>query len=55
MFLNKIDMVDDEELLELVEMELRDVIVLQVPRDDIPFVKGSRYMPLKGTTTHWQR
>ncbi|MDA3959296.1 MAG: elongation factor Tu [Planctomycetota bacterium] len=41
-FLNKIDQVDDEELLELVEMELRELLSsYEFPGDDIPFVKGS--------------
>ena len=41
-FLNKCDQVDDEELLELVEMELRELLdSYEFPGDDIPFVKGS--------------
>ena len=41
-FLNKVDQVDDEELLELVEMELRELLdSYEFPGDDIPFVKGS--------------
>lgn len=41
-FLNKVDQVDDEELLELVEMELRELLSsYDFPGDDIPFVKGS--------------
>ncbi|MGX1693045.1 elongation factor Tu [Brevundimonas naejangsanensis] len=41
-FLNKVDMVDDEELLELVEMEVRELLSsYQFPGDDIPVVKGS--------------
>jgi elongation factor Tu len=41
-FLNKVDMVDDEELLELVEMEVRELLSsYQFPGDDIPIVKGS--------------
>ena len=41
-FLNKCDMVDDEELLELVEMEVRDLLSsYDFPGDDIPIVKGS--------------
>src|SRR5699024_2512695 len=41
-FLNKVDMVDDEELLELVEMEVRDLLTeYDFPGDDIPVVKGS--------------
>ena len=49
-FLNKIDMVDDEELVELVEMELRELLSFyKFPGDDIPFVKGSALHALKGT------
>jgi len=41
-FLNKCDMVDDEELIELVEMELRELLdKYEFPGDDIPFVQGS--------------
>jgi elongation factor Tu len=41
-FLNKVDMVDDEELLELVEMEVRELLSsYQFPGDDIPIIKGS--------------
>ncbi len=41
-FMNKIDMVDDEELLELVEMEIRDLLnEYEFPGDDIPIIKGS--------------
>jgi len=41
-FMNKVDMVDDEELLELVEMEVRELLSsYQFPGDDIPIVKGS--------------
>ena len=41
-FLNKCDMVDDDELIELVEMELRELLnVYDFPGDDIPFVRGS--------------
>ena len=41
-FLNKVDMVDDEELLDLVEMEVRELLSsYQFPGDDIPIVKGS--------------
>ena len=41
-FLNKVDLVDDEELLELVEMEVRDLLsVYEYPGDEIPIVKGS--------------
>jgi elongation factor Tu len=41
-FMNKVDMVDDEELLELVEMEVRELLSFyEFPGDDIPVVKGS--------------
>ena len=41
-FLNKVDMVDDEELLELVEMEVRDLLSsYEFPGDDIPVIRGS--------------
>ena len=41
-FLNKVDMVDDEELVELVEMEVRELLsAYEFPGDDIPIVKGS--------------
>ncbi|HEX9229293.1 MAG TPA: GTP-binding protein, partial [Arthrobacter sp.] len=41
-FLNKVDMMDDEELLELVELELRELLSKQdFPGDDIPIVRGS--------------
>ena len=47
-FLNKCDMVDDEELLELVEMEVRDLLSsYDFPGDDIPIVKGSALQALE--------
>jgi len=49
-FLNKVDMVDDPELLELVEMEVRELLSsYQFPGDDIPIVKGSALCALNGT------
>src|SRR3954451_646218 len=49
-YLNKIDMVDDPELIELVEMELRELLSsYQFPGDDIPIVKGSALCALEGT------
>ena len=46
-FMNKMDMVDDPELLELVEMEIRDLLSsYQFPGDDIPVVKGSAKVAL---------
>ncbi|UOQ49458.1 elongation factor Tu [Gracilibacillus caseinilyticus] len=48
-FLNKCDMVDDEELLELVEMEVRDLLSeYEFPGDDVPVVKGSALKALEG-------
>ena len=47
-FMNKVDMVDDEELLELVEMEIRDLLnEYEFPGDDIPVVKGSALKALE--------
>jgi elongation factor Tu len=51
-FLNKVDMMDDEELLELVEMELRELLTSYgFPGDDIPFVRGSALRVLESTST----
>jgi elongation factor Tu len=48
-FLNKADMVDDPELLELVEVEIRDLLSeYEFPGDDIPFVTGSALKALEG-------
>ena len=48
-FLNKVDMVDDEELLELVEMEVRELLSeYDFPGDDIPIIKGSALKALEG-------
>ena len=48
-FLNKVDMVDDEELLELVEMEIRELLSsYDFPGDDIPIIKGSALQALNG-------
>jgi len=48
-FLNKADMVDDEELLELVEVEVRDLLnEYEFPGDDIPFITGSALKALEG-------
>ena len=50
-FLNKCDMVDDEELLELVEMEVRELLSkYEFPGDDIPIVKGSALKAIEGDT-----
>src|SRR4029077_12650736 len=48
-FLNKVDMVDDPELLDLVEMEVRDLLTqYEFPGDKIPIVKGSALKALEG-------
>ena len=48
-FMNKVDMVDDEELLELVEMEIRDLLSeYDFPGDDIPIIRGSALKALEG-------
>jgi elongation factor Tu len=48
-FLNKVDMVDDPELLELVEMEVRELLSLyQFPGDKVPIIRGSALMALEG-------
>src|ERR671923_1577083 len=55
-FLNKADMVDDEELLELVEVEVRDLLSeYEFPGDDIPFVIGSALKALDGDEEHVQK
>ena len=49
-YMNKIDQVDDEELLELVEMEIRELLVsYEFPGDDIPIIKGSALAALEGS------
>ncbi|CAM3896047.1 elongation factor Tu [Alkalicoccus chagannorensis] len=54
-FLNKTDQVDDEELLELVEMEVRELLSeYDFPGDDIPVVKGSALLALEGNAEHEQ-
>ena len=51
-FLNKADMVDDEELLELVEMEVRELLsYYEFPGDDIPIIKGSALKALEGDSS----
>ena len=48
-YLNKVDMVDDEELLELVELEVRELLSsYEYPGDDLPIVKGSALAALEG-------
>ncbi len=51
-FLNKCDMVDDEELIELVEMELRELLTsYEFPGDEIPIVRGSALVALESNST----
>ncbi|WP_429016817.1 elongation factor Tu [Aeromonas veronii] len=53
-FMNKCDMVDDEELLELVEMEVRELLTeYDFPGDDLPVVRGSALKALEGDT-QWE-
>jgi elongation factor Tu len=48
-FLNKVDMVDDEELIELVEVEVRDLLTeYDFPGDDVPIIQGSALKALEG-------
>ena len=50
-YLNKVDQVDDEELLELVEMEVRELLSsYEFPGDDIPIIKGSALAAMEGKT-----
>ncbi|MDX2313910.1 MAG: elongation factor Tu [Gammaproteobacteria bacterium] len=51
-YMNKCDMVDDEELLELVEMEIRELLdKYEFPGDDTPIIRGSALKALEGDTT----
>ncbi len=53
-FMNKVDMVDDEELLDLVEMELRELLSkYEFPGDDIPIIRGSALQALQGDS--WEK
>ena len=53
-FMNKCDMVDDEELLELVEMEIRELLdEYEFPGDDTPIVKGSALKALEDPNGEW--
>ncbi len=55
-FMNKCDMVDDEELLELVEMEIRDLLSqYEFPGDDTPVIKGSAKEALDNPTGDWAK
>ena len=53
-FMNKCDMVDDEELLELVEMEIRELLnEYEFPGDDIPIIRGSALKALEEPNSAW--
>jgi elongation factor Tu len=53
-FLNKADMVDDAELLELVEMEIRELLdMYEFPGDDTPIITGSALLALQGSTEEY--
>ena len=53
-FMNKCDMVDDEELLELVEMEIRELLnEYEFPGDDIPVIQGSALKALEDPSSKW--
>ena len=53
-FLNKVDMVDDEELLELVELEVRELLSeYEFPGDDIPVIRGSALKALEDAESEW--
>ena len=55
-FLNKADMVDDEELLELVEVEVRELLTeYDFPGDDIPFITGSALKALEGDDAYKEK
>ena len=55
-FLNKVDMVDDEELLELVEMEVRDLLSeYDFPGDDVPVIAGSALKALEGDESYEEK
>ena len=53
-FMNKCDMVDDEELLELVDMEIRELLnEYEFPGDDTPIIQGSALMALQDPSSEW--
>jgi elongation factor Tu len=53
-FMNKCDMVDDPELIELVEMEIRDLLnEYEFPGDDIPIIQGSALKALEDPNSEW--
>ncbi|GIM46117.1 elongation factor Tu [Collibacillus ludicampi] len=55
-FMNKCDMVDDEELLELVEMEIRDLLTeYEFPGDEVPVIRGSALKALEDPNGEWAK
>jgi elongation factor Tu len=55
-FLNKVDMVDDEELLELVELEVRELLSeYEFPGDDVPVISGSALKALEGDESYIEK
>ena len=53
-FMNKCDLVDDEELLDLVEMEIRELLTeYDFPGDDVPVIRGSAYQALQDPAGPW--
>ena len=53
-FMNKCDMVDDEELLDLVEMEIRELLnEYEFPGDDLPIIRGSAFQALQDPSGAW--
>ncbi|MCL1998222.1 MAG: elongation factor Tu [Turicibacter sp.] len=53
-FMNKCDMVDDEEMLELVDMEIRELLnEYEFPGDDTPIIRGSAFKALEDTAGEW--
>ena len=55
-FMNKVDLVDDEELLELVDMELRELLdFYEFPGDDTPIIQGSALLALNGDPAHKEK
>src|ERR1044072_639240 len=55
-FLNKVDLVDDPELLDLVELEIRELLSkYQFPGDDVPIIQGSALKALEGDATYQEK
>ena len=53
-WMNKCDLVDDEELLDLVEMEIRELLTeYDFPGDDVPVIRGSAYQALQDPAGPW--